>query len=153
MAYRLCYRTGTAAQTTTVLGDAAVTEMGAAAHTLPDDTPGLAYLVGEEGGKVTRLRSYWLDDPARALIADRCAEYRREHQPHLLGEFAMVEPVGSPRPDGSFATAPMEATKTPLTCPEHRDGGGEDCPLCHSIWQDAMIRRFASAYDQEAGHA
>ena len=42
--------------------------------------------------------------------------------------------------------APAEPA-APLTCPEHRAGGGEDCPLCRSVWQDAMIRRFAAAHD------
>lgn len=68
---RIALRCGTEAQAITILADAAVRELGANAHRIGTDTPGMAYLTGEEGADVTRMRSFFLDDDAMETLPER----------------------------------------------------------------------------------
>lgn len=68
---RIALRCGTEAQAITILADAAVRELGATAHRIGTDTPGMAYLTGEEGADATRMRSFFLDDEAMEILPER----------------------------------------------------------------------------------
>jgi S-DNA-T family DNA segregation ATPase FtsK/SpoIIIE len=81
---RIALRCGTQAQAITILGDEAVKERGANAQLIGTDTPGLAYLTGEEGGEAKRFRAFFLDEEDMTVIPARAAAYR-----------SGVEPVGS----------------------------------------------------------
>ncbi len=144
MAYRIAYRCGTEAQAITVLGDEAVRNLGADAHKL-GDTPGVGYLIGEEGGKATRFRSYWLDDDARQEIVDRAHAWRLEHQPHLLGgykynAYVRIDPLA----------VALDKREALMTCASHRShpDGGKDCPSCFALWTEHKREEFSAAWGE-----
>ncbi len=143
MAFRLAYRCGTEAQAITVLGDEAVRNLGADAHKL-GDTAGVGYLVGEEGGKAVRLRSYWLDDDVRQEIADRAYAWRLEHQPELLGGYLPLSPSESV----SGALDALETFDALTTCAAHRldPDAGKDCAACRAMWNEHTSAAFRNAW-------
>lgn len=74
MAIRICYGTGNAHHSVAILGEHAVHEQGAAPHNVT--TPGIFFMVGESGAKVTRARSYNLSDEDIRGIATRAKAWR-----------------------------------------------------------------------------
>jgi S-DNA-T family DNA segregation ATPase FtsK/SpoIIIE len=139
IATRISLRCGTEAQAITVLGDEAVKVRGAAAHLIGGDTPGMAFMTGEEGGEVIRFRSYFLDGqameelPARAeqLLGKSAAPQSEatgpaDPPPSEIPPIDQVpEHVGAPAPSVVFG------------CPEHHGMRGAlavaealICPSC-----------------------
>jgi S-DNA-T family DNA segregation ATPase FtsK/SpoIIIE len=154
----ICLRTGTEAQAITVMGAAAVKEGGAKAQLIGTDTPGLAYLAGDEGGTVTRFRSFYIDREGMETLTERATAYRLEPatsskanppaldelttQPADLPEFAPAS-ILPPKAEDPATFAPRDwlADTTPpqvvFGCDEHRGLEGahalqtaEGCPSC-----------------------
>jgi S-DNA-T family DNA segregation ATPase FtsK/SpoIIIE len=158
---RIALRCGTEAQAITILGDSAVKNNGANAHMIGTDTPGLAYLTGEEGAQVTRLRSFFISGedmetlPARALRHKLTASTPPLSDPlplpttaERLAGWAGYDPsqILPPRVESPVPFVPRDylADKHSPTvvfgCEEHRGKSGIDaleaahaCPNCMEL--------------------
>jgi S-DNA-T family DNA segregation ATPase FtsK/SpoIIIE len=142
----ICLRTGTEAQAITVMGAAAVKEGGAKAQLIGTDTPGLAYLAGDEGGEVTRFRSFYINSEGMETLSARATVYRlgpatsskaKSVHPHELTAAAVdlvaFEPDSSLPPKAEDPAPPSVV----FGCDEHRGKSGADalqlahaCPAC-----------------------
>jgi S-DNA-T family DNA segregation ATPase FtsK/SpoIIIE len=133
---RIAYRCGTEAQAITILGDEAVKVLGADAHAIGADTPGLAYLYGEEGSKVTRLRSFFLEDSDLEAIASKAEAYRN------------VSPIrfDLPSEDKEEDQEREEIT----TCADHQadSEGSAECSNCRVLWQEHALNGFKAEVTQ-----
>jgi S-DNA-T family DNA segregation ATPase FtsK/SpoIIIE len=127
---RIALRCGTQAQAITILGDEAVKERGANAQLIGTDTPGLAYLTGEEGGEAKRFRAFFLDEQDMAEIPARAASYRSGVKPvgSVVGQ--VMTPAVLPLPPREGEPAPPEllydvldelsSPRVVFGCDEHR---------------------------------
>ena len=103
---RICLATMTQEQTTTILGNAGGVAALAPAHNIPENQPGVFYMIGT-GRKVQKGRVAYYDNPAVAslaqgllpvgleehkpVVAERCAVYRFQS---WNGHGATVEYIG-----------------------------------------------------------
>jgi DNA segregation ATPase FtsK/SpoIIIE-like protein len=146
----ICLRTGTEAQAITVMGSAAVKEGGATAHLIGTDTAGLGYLAGDEGGTVTRFRSFYIDRAGMETLSARATAYHlgalppgakgsEANPPHPHELTAAAVDLVAFEPDSSLPPKAEDPAPPSVVfgCDEHRGKSGADalqlahaCPAC-----------------------
>jgi DNA segregation ATPase FtsK/SpoIIIE, S-DNA-T family len=75
LAYRMAFRSGTAAHSDVILGDG-MAAAGADASRIPENAPGLGLLIGEGERTARRFRTVHLSDAQLRALADRATDYR-----------------------------------------------------------------------------